>query len=79
VLRKKATAAVSAKAAAFQKLPKQRLPMPPLEKAGKSLPPAAAQDGWGSEAGVRQIVQQAGGHLWNMPNDGNCAFHMYAR
>jgi hypothetical protein len=76
LLRKKQTDATSAKAASFQHLKQDK--MPPLERVGKDGVGQPAYS-WGSEVGVRQLVENAGARLWNMPEDGDCAFHMYTR
>lgn len=77
-LRKAQTAATSARAAALGQLKQQR--MPPLERVDGTTGAAKPQQhSWGSEAGIRAIVEAAGARLWDMPRDGDCAFHMYAR
>ena len=76
-LRKEQTAAASARGQAFCDLRTQR--MPALERVDPATGAAKRACGWGSESGIRQIVENAGARLWDMPKDNDCAFHMYAR
>ncbi len=75
-LRKEHTASTCAKAAGLQQLKHQQ--MPPLERVTSSRTAQPAFR-WGSEAGIRAVVEAAGARLWDMPRDNDCAFHMYTR